>query len=191
MAKITKRNARQFRNLEGMTGLAHEQAHFVIEYLKDLDEQRAARACGLHPDKGLSLLRSKNVSQAISRVLSDRLENVLIDSEWLLNELRDNHLLARQSGNISASNKALDQLAKHADVDAYAADKVEHSGEMALSIVVKSYSDVIEGEVVQDRKLHDARDNDAVLQNDAALPCDTVEGGGGQSCDVDAAVSFL
>ena len=40
----------------------------------------------------------------------------------------DNHRLARQKGNISASNNALNIIAKLASVDAFAAEKVQIEG---------------------------------------------------------------
>src|SRR5699024_12369920 len=48
-----------------------------------------------------------------------------ISAEWLLYEMVDNHKLARQAGNLSASNKALELIGKMAVVDAFAADKIE------------------------------------------------------------------
>ena len=162
------------RNLECFLGLSIEESVFCVEYIKDLAPRRAAEAAGLDPDEGHRLLARKHVKAAIGRVMADRLDHVLINKEWVMNELRDNHYIARQQGNMAASNKALDQVAKHADVDAYAADKVEHSGDVGLSIVVKSYGDVIEGEIVPDKKLHD-----------------TNQGGGGQSGGDDSAISFL
>ena len=48
-----------------------------------------------------------------------------IDAEWLLYELVDNHRIARQHGNISASNTALGTIAKHVTVDALAKQKIE------------------------------------------------------------------
>jgi len=44
-------------------------------------------------------------------------------------EAVDNHLIARQQGNISASNTSLGIVAKHTFVDAFAAEKVEVSSD--------------------------------------------------------------
>jgi len=43
----------------------------------------------------------------------------------VLMEAVDNHMIARQQGNISASNTALGLCAKHKMVDAFAAEKIE------------------------------------------------------------------
>ena len=39
----------------------------------------------------------------------------------------DNHRIARQQGNITASNTALNMVGKHKRVDAFAADKIKVS----------------------------------------------------------------
>ena len=51
----------------------------------------------------------------------------MIDADWLLNEMVDNHMIARQQGNITASNTALNMVGKHKRVDAFAADKIKVS----------------------------------------------------------------
>lgn len=136
-----------------------EQATFCVEYLRDHNILRSANAANVNPDTAYKWLSSKShpVRRAIDRVLADRLAEIDIDSQWVLTELRDNHTLARHQGNITASNKALDQIAKHKDVDAYAANKVDAnvSGELGLTVAVKRYSDgaVIEGQATE---VHDA-----------------------------------
>lgn len=98
---------------------------FVIEYLKTRSASQAAEALGMSPDTGAKLLRRDDVQDAISYALKKYYEEAAIDAEWLLMELVDNHYLARQQGNISASNQALNTIAKHAAVDAFAAEKME------------------------------------------------------------------
>lgn len=108
-----------------LTGLKPKEANFVIEYCKDFSARRAAEASGYAPDTGYSLLGYESVSEAIERVLMARLEASHVDAEWVLMEAVDNHMIARQQGNISASNTALNLIAKHVFVDAFAAEKVE------------------------------------------------------------------
>ena len=43
---------------------------------------------------------------------------------WLLMELVDNHVIAKQMGNMAASNTALGLIAKHKMVDAFAAEEI-------------------------------------------------------------------
>ena len=105
--------------------LSPKQANFVVEYMKDFAPRRAAEASGYSGDSGYSLLNNENISRTIEVVLQKRLEESAIDTEWLLYELVDNHMIARQQGNITASNAALGLIAKHKKVDAFATEKVK------------------------------------------------------------------
>lgn len=106
-------------------GLPPKKANFVIEYCKDFHPRRAAEASGYGGDNGYALLKEEPVAVAIDKILESRLEASHIDAEWVLMEAVDNHLIARQSGNISASNTSLGIVAKHKMVDAFAAEKIE------------------------------------------------------------------
>ena len=108
-----------------LTGLSPKQANFVNEYCKDFDARRAARSSGYEPDTGYQLLSKEPIAAAIDHILDSRLEASHIDAEWVLMEAVDNHLIARQQGNISSSNTALGIVAKHKMVDAFAAEKIE------------------------------------------------------------------
>jgi len=108
-----------------LTGLKPKYANFVIEYCKDFMPRRAAVASGFAPDTGSQLLTREEIAVAIDKILASRLEASHIDAEWVLMEAVDNHLIARQQGNISSSNTALGIVAKHKMVDAFAAEKIE------------------------------------------------------------------
>jgi len=108
-----------------LTGLKSQEANFVIEYCKDFSARRAAEASGYAPDTGYQLKEKTHIAAAINHVLAQRLEASHIDAEWVLMEAVDNHLIARQQGNISASNTSLNLVAKHVFVDAFAAEKIE------------------------------------------------------------------
>lgn len=101
------------------------QAAFVIEYTKDFNPGLAAERCGLDVAHGQRLVGQVDVKRAINLVLQRRMATSDITAEWLLYEMVDNHKLARQAGNLSASNKALELIGKMAVVDAFAADKIE------------------------------------------------------------------
>lgn len=107
-----------------LTGLKPQHANFVIELVKDFAPRRAAEASGYSPDYGAALKEKPEIKAAIEHVLAQRLEASHIDAEWVLMEAVDNHLIARQQGNISASNTSLNLVAKHVFVDAFAAEKV-------------------------------------------------------------------
>lgn len=110
-------------------GLQPKELNFVIEYCKDFSPRRAAEASGYAPDSGYQIKEKPIIQAAINKVLESRLEASHIDAEWVLMEAVDNHMIARQAGNISASNTALTMVAKHTFVDAFAAEKVEVSSD--------------------------------------------------------------
>jgi hypothetical protein len=107
-----------------LAGLHPKEANFVIEYCKDFGARRAAEASGYSPDYGHKLLEQPHIIAAVERVIESRLDASHIDAEWVLMEAVDNHMIARQAGNITASNTALTLVAKHVFVDAFAAEKV-------------------------------------------------------------------
>lgn len=121
----TVRDMPQKITVTDLTGLSPKRANFVIEYCKDFDARRAARSSGFAPDTGYSLVVEDDIAAAIDHILASRLEASHIDAEWVLMEAVDNHLIARQQGNISSSNTALGIVAKHKMVDAFAAEKIE------------------------------------------------------------------
>lgn len=110
--------------------LAH--ALFVIEYCKDNDARRAASVAGYPADEGYKLRDDPYIREAIQSVIVLQLKDKVLDPEWLLQELYHNHLLARQQGNITASNQTLNLIAKHAKVNAFAAEKVEMIGDKEI-----------------------------------------------------------
>ncbi|WP_461521145.1 terminase small subunit [Porticoccus sp.] len=105
--------------------MAPKEANFVVEYVKDFSARRAAECSGYSPDYGHQLLQKDHIDAAVQHILAQRLEASHIDAEWLLMEAADNHFIARQQGNINASNSALTLIAKHVAVDALAANKVD------------------------------------------------------------------
>jgi phage terminase small subunit len=135
-----------------LTGLSPREATFVVEYVKDCAARRAAEAAGYAADTGYGLLQKGHIMKAIENILMQRLEASHIDAEWVLMEAVDNHKIARQRGNISASNTALTICAKHKHVDAFAAEKVE----------------IVSDKAIMERLLRGRkrRDNDAVVDDD-------------------------
>ena len=101
-----------------------KEVNFVIEFTKDFSPRRAAEASGYAPDTGYNLVNDFRIAVAINMVLQSRLDSSHIDAEWVLMEAVDNHMIARQMGNISASNTALKLIAQHTMVDAMASDKI-------------------------------------------------------------------
>ena len=136
--------------LADMVDLPPKEAAFVVEYVKDFAPRRAAEASGYAADTGYRLLDKPEISDAISRILNARLEDNQIDTDWLLYEMVDNHMIARQQGNITASNTALSLVGKHKRIDAFAADKIK----------VSTDADVMDRLVAARRRLNSVNEDD-------------------------------
>lgn len=98
---------------------------FVLEYLKDMNERRAAVICGFNPDEVDAVFEEPGVRELINANLDRRMDLANIDAAWLLQEMIENHYLARQEGKLSASNQILSVIGKHTQIDAFAAERVE------------------------------------------------------------------
>lgn len=110
-----------------LVGLSPKEANFVIEYTKDFDARRAAKLSGYAPDTGYQLTQRDVIAGTIQRIVLSRAEDGRVDAEWVLMEAVDNHYLARQRDNLTASNAALTLIARHKLIDAFAADKIKVS----------------------------------------------------------------
>lgn len=110
-----------------MPSLPAQQNCFVVEYVKDFNAVRAAERAGYsNPAYGNSLLESEDVQALISWYIGELRADAQVNAEWVLWEAVDNHRIARQQGNLSASNAALKLVGQLASVDAFAAQRVEH-----------------------------------------------------------------
>ena len=121
----------KFDHLGGLT-LSPEHAMFVVEYSKDMNARRAAKSSGFAADTGIALRERDDVKAALAHIILERQKDANIDAEWVMYEAVDNHTIARQSGNINASNTALNLIAKLAVVDAFAAEKVIVAGDKEI-----------------------------------------------------------
>ena len=122
---MNKQRRQVVQTLDTTYGLTLQEINFVTEYCKDFSPRRAATASGYSPEAGYRLVKKDNIVAAVQYILAGRMEESAIDAEWLLYELVDNHMMARQQGNLAASTTALGHIAKHKMVDANAADKVD------------------------------------------------------------------
>jgi len=136
---------------DDMVNLSPQEMTFVIEYSKDFSARRAAVAAGWSADSGYQVRDRQNVQTALNVILLKRLESSHIDADWVLMEAVDNHSLARQAGNIPASNTALNMIMRHTMVDAIASDK--------LNMNVHTDKDVLE-RLVRGRERLKERDGD-------------------------------
>ena len=121
--------ARSRIQMSDMPSMSNKEKMFLIEYIKDRASRRAAEAAGFAPDTGYALLQKPNISRALDLINDDLFKESLMSADDLLMEMVDNHHIARQQGNISASNTALGMIGKHKRIDAFAADKIKVSGD--------------------------------------------------------------
>ena len=125
MARRAER--RDLISLPGFQGMSVQEVLFAIEYVKDFLAGAAAVRAGMSSARGAEFLERPLVQAAINLLLERRRQEVSIDAEWVMWEAVDNHTLARQMGNLTASNKALEIIGRLATVDAFAAEKVKVS----------------------------------------------------------------
>ena len=111
--------------IDGLPPMKPKEMAYVIEYTKDFSPARAAERAGYTTSMGATLRDRPHIHEAIEMVLARRLETSQIDAEWVLLELADNHLLARQAGELGASNRALAEMNKHKLVDGLASAKTD------------------------------------------------------------------
>ena len=105
--------------------LPTEEAHFVVEYCKDLDVHRAARSCNIDAEDAFKMVAKQKVITQIQRILRSRLEVRDINADWLMMELYNLHIMCLQTGKLSTSHQVLKTIGSLGKVDAYAAEKVE------------------------------------------------------------------
>lgn len=105
---------------------------FITEYLRDMNASRAAVAAGYDSDEGFKLKADKEIDDVVCELIQHEIISSIPNSEWVKHQLVENHKIARQMGNMPASNKALELLGKHADIDAFAAQKVQVQGDDVL-----------------------------------------------------------
>lgn len=93
--------------------LTPKQKRFCEEYVIDHNATQAANRAGYKDGSiGRQLITKNNVSTRIvelQKEISDRLE---ITTQFLTNELLDNHREAKKAGRFSDSNKAIELLGK-------------------------------------------------------------------------------
>lgn len=77
-------------------------------------------------------MEDPEIQAALLQILQKRLDKVQVDAQWVLQELVDNHYLARQNGQLGQSNRALHLIAQHASIDAFAADKIQIHGDSTI-----------------------------------------------------------
>lgn len=94
-----------------------KQQRFVEEYLIDLNATQAAIRAGYSKKTAYSIgqenLKKPVIAEAVGSARAGMAEKAQITVEWIIEQLRENALLAKKSGDIAPSNKALELLGKH------------------------------------------------------------------------------
>lgn len=113
--------------------LTNKQMNFVNEYMKDMNATAAYRRAGYKAEGNAAeaaasrLLSNVKVQAEIAKRTEELKKKSYLTVEWVINELKKNHLRAIELGEMSASNKALELLGRH--LGAFM-DKVAVSGNL-------------------------------------------------------------
>ncbi|MCA9245015.1 MAG: terminase small subunit [Phycisphaerales bacterium] len=110
---------------------------FVDEYCVDKNAAEAARRAGFAPkwaDREASrLLQMPEIKEAVDAKLARLSKKTEITAEWVLKRLVENDQKAFEAGDLNASTRALEAIAKHLGMNML---KVEHTGKDGEAIQV-------------------------------------------------------
>lgn len=126
--------------------LTPRQAAFVKEYLVDLNATRAAKEAGYSAktahSAGPRLLAHVDVAAAIKSALDKRAAKLELTADGVLRDLVRLSEAAEQAKDWGPAIKARELLGKHLKLFT---DKVEHSGDQAITVVVQSLAEPKKG----------------------------------------------
>lgn len=125
-------NQRRHLTINDLAHLPVSTALFIIEYCKDVDIHRAASIANIPVEDAHALRNTKEVADIIQSVFVDRTIPKKIDKDLVLHDMYNAHLIALQNGKVSVSAQLLNTIGKHADVDAFAAEKVKLDSDDAV-----------------------------------------------------------
>lgn len=107
-----------------------QQWLFCHEFLIDLNPGAAATRSGYKsPGMGPSLLQRPEIQAGIHLANHQRLSQVRIDGAWVLQELADCYITAKQSNNLEARLKILQLCMQHLGM---LQKKVHHTGQVTI-----------------------------------------------------------
>jgi phage terminase small subunit len=99
-----------------MKALTPQQQKFAEAYACGKTATEAARIAGYSPKRpdvaATKLLKQKHIAAEVARLRKESSERTAIDLDWLTEQYVENHKRARIACDFSASNKALETLAR-------------------------------------------------------------------------------
>lgn len=112
--------------------LTTKQKIFVLEYIKDFNATRAAKAAG-YSEKTAKQIGSENltkpvVQQEIAKAVSKRAEKLEINAEWVLRKGVELHDRCVEADDRSTTARALEIVGKHVDIAAFD-NTITHTGD--------------------------------------------------------------
>jgi phage terminase small subunit len=102
-----------------MMALTDKQKKFADEYLIDMNATAAYLRAGYKCSEAAArssasdLLTNPNISEYIESKQKKLEIKTEVTAEWVIKEFIENHKLARDIGELSASNKALESIGRH------------------------------------------------------------------------------
>jgi phage terminase small subunit len=122
--------------------LSAKQERFCKEYMIDLNATQAAIRTGYSArsaySQGQRLLKHAEIAKALQDMQENAGKLVDMTAEWVLIQLKENHTIARENGDIGHSNKALELIGKHLGMFI---DKQEISQAVTVEIITGAHND--------------------------------------------------
>lgn len=134
--------------------LTLKQERFVHEYLIDLNATQSAIRSGYSKKTaaiiGFENLRKPNIAKAIQAAANERIKRTEINADWVLQEqvkvykrcMQDLSVLDKEGNptgeyrfNAAGANKALDNIGKHVEVQAFKEKVVVNAGKDLLDFL--------------------------------------------------------
>lgn len=115
--------------------LTDKQVRFIDEYMIDMNATAAYGRAGYTAEGNSAeasasrLLRNVKIQAEIVKRQQKMQEKAGLSVQWLIEEMIENHRLARELGEIANSSKALEMLGKHLGMFK---EKVEVSGTLSV-----------------------------------------------------------
>lgn len=88
----------------------HER--FAQETAKGLSASDACRTVGIDPRNSTRLTKNDEIAARVEELKERSAANVMLSREWVLEQLVENARIAKEAGDISPSNQALNLIGK-------------------------------------------------------------------------------